>query len=281
MIPPAVFFCFSFLPSSSIVYAMRIGLRKISKLSSVLVRGLWGVDHLLFPPHCVVCRAPICRSDQGLCPACWQELSRNVAGDYCRRCGRNASPHGIINNRCGACQDEEFAFDGIVRAGVYETALRNLVLSFKFHQKTEHNRRLSEMMKNALAVSGLAGRINMFVPVPLHWRRHLERGYNQSLYLAKGICDKSNQVSSDLVRTRYTQRQWSLTDTQRRKNVKGAFAVRRGHPFKGKTIGLVDDITTSGATLSECAKVLKEAGAVNIYAIVAAVANPIPQSLRA
>jgi ComF family protein len=200
-----------------------------------------------------------------------------VAGDYCRRCGRNASPHGIVNDRCGACQDEEFAFDSIVRAGVYETALRNLVLSFKFHQKTEYAQRLSQMMNDALTVSGVARRIDVFVPVPLHWRRRLERGYNQSLYLARGLCAKPGGVSTDLVRTRYTRRQWSLTDTQRRKNVKDAFAVRRGHPFKDKTIGLVDDITTSGATLNECAKALKEVGAVNVYAIVVAVANPILQ----
>jgi len=249
----------------------------IARLLGALGQCFYGLDHLLFPPHCILCQMPICRSDDGLCPACWQELSRNVAGDYCRRCGRNASPHGIVNNRCGACQDEAFAFDGIVRAGVYETALRNLVLSFKFHQKTEYARRISGMMSAALAVSGLAGRIEVFVPVPLHWRRRLERGYNQSLYLAGGLCTERASVSTDLVRIRHTRRQWSLTDTQRRKNVKDAFAVRRGHPFEGKTIGLVDDITTSGATLNECAKVLKEAGASTVYAVVATVANPIPR----
>lgn len=248
-----------------------------AQLRGVFSQCFYGLDHLLFPPHCILCQTPVCRSDEGLCPACWQELSRNVSGDYCRRCGRNASPHGIVNNRCGACQDEEFAFDGIVRAGIYETALRNLVLSFKFQQKTEYARRLSRMMNDALTVSGVARKIDVFVPVPLHWRRRLERGYNQSLYLARGLCTESARVSTDLVRTRYTRRQWSLTDTQRRRNVKNAFAVRQGHPFQDKTIGLVDDITTSGATLNECAKVLKEAGAVNVYAVVATVANPIPQ----
>jgi len=246
---------------------------QFSRLRSILSRSLSGLDYLLFPPHCILCQASICRSDDGLCPDCWQQLAQNVAGDYCRRCGRSVSPFGIINGRCGACQEEEFAFDGIVRAGVYETALRSLILAFKFQQRTEYAPRISRMMTDALTVSGIARSIDYFVPVPLHWRRRLERGYNQALCLSRGICTKSARINTDLVRTRYTRRQWSLTDTQRRTNVKNAFALRHGHPFEGKTICLVDDITTSGATLNECAKVLKQAGAKKVYTIVAAVAH--------
>ena len=245
----------------------------IARLAGILGQGLWGLDHLLFPPHCILCQTPVCREDDGLCRTCWQELARNVAADYCRRCGRSASPFAIVNNRCGACQDEEFAFDGTIRAGVYETSLRSLILAFKFHQRTEYAPRLSRMMKDALAVSGVARSIDCFVPVPLHWRRRLERGYNQALCLSRGVCTPPASVSTDLVRTRYTRRQWSLTETQRRTNVKNAFAVRRGHPFGGKTVCLVDDITTSGATLNECAKALKAAGAASVFALVAAVAN--------
>ena len=236
-----------------------------------------GLDYLLFPPHCVLCQVPICRDDDGLCASCWQELSRCLGGDYCRRCGRNASPFAIVNNRCGGCLDETFAFDGIVRAGVYESALRSLILAFKFHQRTEYAKRLSRMMADALAVSGLAGRIDYVVPVPLHWRRRFERGYNQALMLSRGLCCPSVRISEDLVRTRYTRRQWNLTESQRRTNVKNAFAVRRGHPFAGKTVCLVDDITTSGATLNECAAVLKSAGAVSVFALVAAVAHSDPR----
>jgi ComF family protein len=240
---------------------------------NIILHCLGGVDYLLFPPYCIICQTSICHSDEGLCPNCWQQLAQNVAADYCRRCGRSISPFGIINGRCGACQDEEFAFDGIVRAGVYETALRNLILAFKFHRHTEYAARISRMMADALAVSGVAGKIDYFVPVPLHWRRRLERGYNQALYLSRGLSAGPARISAELVRTRYTRRQWTLTDTQRRTNVKNAFAVRRGHRFAGKTVCLVDDITTSGATLNECAKVLKLAGARNVYALVAAVAH--------
>ena len=246
---------------------------RFARLRDLVYAGLAGLDELLFPPYCVLCKVPIDRSGDGLCSTCWQMLTQCVGADYCRRCGRDASPFGIINNRCGGCQNEQFAFDAMIRAGVYESALRDLILAFKFRQRTEYAPRLGGMMRDALSVSGLSHKIDLFVPVPLHWRRRLERGYNQALYLSKRLCTPSACISTDLVRTRYTKRQWNLTPAQRRRNVKNAFAVRRGHPFNGKTIALVDDITTSGATLTECAKVLKDAGANNVYAIVTAVAH--------
>ena len=110
------------------------------------------------------------------------------------------------------------------------------------------------------------------MPVPLHWRRQLSRGYNQSLIISKGLERRSAPISTDLVRIRYTQRQWNLSPAGRKRNVAGAFAVRKGHRFSGRTICLVDDITTSGATLNECAKTLKEAGAEKVFAVVVAVA---------
>lgn len=245
----------------------------VTRLWDRVCRGFAGLDDLLFPPYCLLCQTPIDRQNDGLCLTCWQELTRNVAGDYCRRCGRNASPFGIVNNRCGACQNETPAFDGIIRAGVYETALRSLILAFKFHQRTEYAPRLGRMMRDALTVSSFARQIDLFVPVPLHWRRRLERGYNQAFYLSRHLCTPPARICTDLVRTRYTKRQWNLTEAQRRRNVKNAFAVRRGHPFEGKTVVLVDDITTSGATLTECANVLKAAGARQVYAVVSAVAH--------
>ncbi|HOK66482.1 MAG TPA: hypothetical protein PLV55_06685 [Anaerohalosphaeraceae bacterium] len=91
--------------------------------------------------------------------------------------------------------------------------------------------------------------------------------------LAKALKGLEVPICRDLVRVRYTRRQWNLTSAQRRRNVKGAFAVRKRHPFKGASVCLLDDITTSRATLNECARVLKRAGAQKVYALVAAVAD--------
>ena len=233
--------------------------------------ALEGFCHLLCPAVCDWCRAGILETDRRLCRDCWNELLECTAGDYCPGCGKDASKYAIIGGRCASCQDGKVHFDGIARAGVYDSVLRNLILAFKFQDRTELGGLLRELAESALRGSAFGEEIELFVPVPLHWRRRLERGYNQSHLICKGAAP-AGRVSTDLVRIRYTQRQWNLSPAKRRKNVAGAFAVRRGHKFSGKSVCLVDDITTSHATLNECAKTLKAAGAGKVLACVVAVA---------
>lgn len=233
---------------------------------------LGGFSHLLWPGRCRVCREPICPDDDHLCRACWQNLGKAVGSDYCRRCGREVSPFGIIDGQCGYCGDKHFHFDGIARAGDYESTLRSLILAFKFREKTELRGRLGVMLAQAVSGCDFFDAVEVIVPVPLHWRRRLWRGFNQSYLLAQAVGRDGAEVSTDLVRIRNTVQQWDLTAAQRRRNVRGAFAVRKGHPFSGRTILLVDDITTSSATLNECAKTLKAAGAVKVYTAVLATA---------
>jgi predicted amidophosphoribosyltransferase len=108
----------------------------------------------------------------------------------------------------------------------------------------------------------------------LHWTRRLLRGYNQSHLIAKRLKHPQARISTDLVRIRRTRPQ-PVADTPfaRARNVADAFAVREGHPFAGRTVCLIDDIKTSGATLNECARTVKEAGATRAYALVLAVAG--------
>lgn len=244
---------------------LAVGLAAARRLSE-------GAAQLLWPHVCEVCRKGILPADSGLCSCCWQEISKAVAADYCRRCGREVSPFGIVEGRCGFCRDLSFAYDGIVRVGCYENAFRSLILALKFSERTEWAAYLGSMLREAVGASGFSSQVDMVVPVPLHWRRRVVRGFNQSLLLAKKMGLSDTEVQTDLVRMRYTEQQWDLTPAQRRRNVRGAFAVRRGHPFEGKTVLLVDDITTSGATLEECAKVLKQAGAEKVFAAVLATA---------
>ena len=231
-----------------------------------------GLNHLLWPAVCNSCGISISQAQNGLCQNCWDELLACVGGDYCSRCGKDASKYAAIGAGCANCQDEKLHFDGIARGGVYDGSLRNMILAFKFNDKTELDSQLCFMLNSALAGSEFLDQIDLFVAVPLHWRRRLERGYNQSLILCKGMKGTKGRISTDFVRARYTQRQWNLSPAKRKRNVAGAFAVRKGHDFAGRTVCLVDDITTSGATLNECARTLKEAGAQKVFAVVAAVA---------
>lgn len=231
-----------------------------------------GLSYLLWPTVCDICRAPIPDTYNGICRDCWNELLQCTAGDYCPTCGIDAGKYALVNNRCGFCHDKDIIFDGIARAGVYNDSLRDMILSLKFRERTELDIHLCALAGAALQGSIFKDLIDFFVPVPLHWARRLRRGFNQAMIVAKGLKHPSALINTDLVRVRYTKRQWNLTPAKRKRNVAGAFAVRKDHKFTGRTICLVDDITTSRATLNECAKTLKQAGAEKVFALVLAVA---------
>jgi ComF family protein len=178
-----------------------------------------------------------------------------------------------VAGACAACRQQDFHFDGIARAGVYKDALQQMILAFK-HDRTDLISILAPLANAALQGSRFYDEVDLFVPVPLHWTRRLLRGYNQSQLIAKSLDHPRARVSTDLVRIRRTKAQPTApTFPARARNVAGAFAVRKDHRFTGKTICLIDDIKTSGATLSECAKTLKEAGATKVYALVLAIAG--------
>lgn len=238
-------------------------------MSSAAVDGL---SHLLWPAKCSCCGKVISKTTSGLCHDCWEGLLQCTGGDYCARCGRDASKYGMLDDGCASCDDAEIFFDGIARGGIYDKPLRDMILAFKFNDRTELDARLWNLLNCALQGSGFRDQIDLFVPVPLHWRRRIERGFNQSYLLCKGLDGAPGRINTELVRIRHTERQWNLSLKKRRRNVAGAFAVRRGHGFAGKRICLVDDITTTRATLDECSETLKAAGAEKVFALVAAVA---------
>ena len=245
----------------------------IHRMKHIQVLAWQGFNQLLWPAVCDVCNNAICDTDRHLCSKCWSELLTCAAGDYCPRCGRDASRYGLVGGACAACQNDEIHFDGIARAGVYAEALQRMILAFK-HDRSEFVAALAPLADAALQGSSFCDRIDLLVPVPLHWTRRLRRGYNQSHLIARRLHHPRARISTDLVRARRTHAQPQMaTAAARARNVAGAFVVRHGHNFSGKTICLIDDIKTSGSTLNECAKTLKEAGAARVYALVLAVAG--------
>ena len=238
-----------------------------------MIFALSGLNHLLWPAVCMNCLESICEAHENLCRDCWDQLLFCTAGDYCPRCGRDASQFGLLAGSCPDCQGKDIHFDGIARAGIYSRSLRSMILAFK-NGRTELDSLLGSLANSAIEGSGFVEQIDLFVPVPLHWSRRLRRGYNQSQVLARKLKHPGARISTDLVRTRRTKQQPAMTSpAARARNVAGAFAVRSRHDFKGRKICLVDDIKTTGATLNECAKVLKRAGASEVFALVLAVAG--------
>ncbi len=243
------------------------------KVKQAATFALQSLNHLLWPAVCANCKQSIYETDNALCKNCWEELLSCTGGDYCRRCGKDASRYALVDGACPDCQGKQIHFDQIARSGVYADALQKMILAFK-KGRTELDSVLGFLVNSALAGSGFCEIIEFFVPVPLHWSRRLVRGYNQSLVLAKKLKHASAKISTDLVRIRRTKSQPMMASAAARaRNVAGAFSVRRRHKFKGAKVCLIDDIKTTGATLNECAKTLKEAGASKVFALVLAVAG--------
>lgn len=235
--------------------------------------ALQSINHLLWPAVCINCHTIISETDKNLCKQCWVELLVCTGGDYCRRCGRDAGRFAILEGMCPDCQGKKIHFDRIARAGVYDQTLRRMILAFK-NGGTELDSLLGFLADSALQGAGFCDDIELFVPVPLHWTRRLTRGYNQSDVLARKLKRNRTKISTDLVRIRRTKVQPAMASpAARAKNVAGAFAVRYRHNFAGRKVCLIDDIKTSGATLNECAKTLKQAGASKVFALVLAVAG--------
>ncbi|MHC4659469.1 MAG: ComF family protein [Planctomycetota bacterium] len=235
--------------------------------------ALQSLHQLFWPAVCINCKESICETDNSLCRDCWDQLLACTGADYCQRCGRDASRYAIVERVCPDCQGKEIHFDQIGRGGVYREALQKMILAFK-KGRTELDSVLGFLGNAALGGSSFYNEIEFVVPVPLHWSRRLVRGYNQSLVLATKLEHRTAKINTDLVRIRRTKSQpMMVSAAARARNVAGAFAVRRGHEFAGRKVCLVDDIKTTGATLNECAKTLKETGALKVFALVLAVAG--------
>ena len=240
--------------------------------------GRWvklGFNHLIWPAKCLHCSADLTEEAHLLCPACWADLLACSAGTYCEGCGRDVSDYALVEGRCLPCRGQTTWLDGMARCGVYDLRFREMILRFK-NGATELRAVLSPMADQALHGCTFFDQIEVLAPVPLHWTRRIRRGYNQSAILARSLHHPRAGFSRGLVRTRATQPQpVAATEARRRRNVQGAFAVRPAHNrLEGRCICLVDDIKTTGATLNECARILKQkGGAAKVYALVLAVAG--------
>jgi len=163
------------------------------------------------------------------------------------------------DGRCGLCRRGLAGFDAAYSYGEYDGPLRKLIHLFKYQKMKPLARSFGKLLASALPRDS---RYDMVVPMPLHWRRGLERGFNQSELLAG---DLAKRLGAPLVkavrRKRRTPPQAGLTNAQRRTNVAGAFVWNKRFSVKDRHVLLVDDVLTTGATASACAAVLKRAGA--------------------
>ena len=244
----------------------------------MLRRAARTVGQLLLPVHCAACGTPASPDGRWLlCPACARDLADLLSAPYCPACGRHAGPYAAGPEGCAFCRNYPVPFDAAVRAGAYAGPLKTLVLRCKYGPRPALATVLGRLLAERLALSGWADRVDCIVPVPLHWSRRVKRGFNQALDIARELVRAAPAVRRvdrrTLLRTRPTPHQTGIPAPRRRRNVRGAFRIRRGTDLGDRTVLLVDDVMTSGSTVAECTRVLKRAGAADVYLAVAATAD--------
>lgn len=217
-----------------------------------------GVLDAVLPSHCLLCGA---RGQGGLslCAECAAEIPRNVA--CCARC---ALPLATPAALCGRCLRRAPPWDAAWVPFRYAWPLGPLETRFKFGGDLAAGRTLALLWSQSARPAGLPQAI---VPVPLHHARLRQRGYNQALELAKPLAGALGVplLRDVLQRGRATAPQTDLSAIARRRNVRGAFVLRDGHDLPAH-VAVLDDVFTTGATLGECARVLKRAGVARVEA---------------
>jgi ComF family protein len=207
-----------------------------------------------------------------VCPSCLAEPRAFQAEHFCVSCRtpfRNAFPLDR-EGRCALCRGGQRGFDAAYCFGSYEGTLRELIHLLKYSGVKTLAKPLGKMMAAALP---LDERFDLIAPVPLHWRRKRQRGFNQSDLLARQLARRAGlPVERLLVRARPTAAQAGLSNSGRRRNVARAFRCppRRARLVAGKRILLIDDVMTTGSTAAACGLALKRAGAVRVALLAAA-----------
>ena len=230
----------------------------VRRVGASLVRRI--VDFAL-PPRCAGCGTVIDQPD-GFCGECWPRIDWLDAGG-CARCGIPLQATEM--DRCARCLTTPPAIARTRAAMAYGDIARSLVLKLKYGRKVALARTMARYMEPHAGLDGET----ILVPVPLHRARLWQRGFNQSLLIARHLARRSRAtvLGGAMARRRRTRPLKGMSASQRAREVGGAFAVRDPGGVKGKRVVLVDDVLTSGSTSEACARALLKAGAARVELI--------------
>ncbi len=236
-----------------------------------------GLFSVLFPSECRVCGLPLLNiSRLPVCRDCLAGIHA-IRGKVCSICGERVllsyaecDPDGML--RCPVCRRVDRPFLQAVAYGSYEGGLRELIHLLKYNGVRPAANVLGRMLAEAVAKlepEFSSGKV-LIIPVPLYKRKRRQRGFNQAEMIARAALkcaagDRLQLATNLLLRTRETQSQIGLTSHQRHENLRGAFAVARAAEVTGREVVLVDDVYTTGTTATECARLLRKAGAAKVW----------------
>jgi competence protein ComFC len=225
---------------------------------------------LFYPPVCEGCGTNV-DSAKYLCGEC-QAGAPRIVPPFCGKCAEPFA--GAITGSfvCSNCADQTLHFDAAVAGYRARGLVRRLIHEFKYHHRLYLRHVIGDWLAVVLEDPRIdPKRFDAIVPVPLHPAKRRERGFNQAALLARSLSGRTSlPVVLALERVRYTQTQTAFDRAERMQNLYNAFRLRRREDVQGLRVLLVDDVLTTGSTLSECARVLKRAGASCVYAVTAA-----------
>jgi ComF family protein len=216
----------------------------------------------LLPRQCPCCEKFLEEGQEGICTACLSKIHW-IEPPFCSVCGTPFVSREAGSHPCGACLVKKKYFTMARALGFYEGSLQEAIHRWKYQGKTHLTPFLGEWMAEGLSRYWDSYQFDLLVPVPLHLHRLRERGFNQTLLLVKELSRRTGipYQKRVLQKRRPTIPQVDLSGIEREKGVKGVFHIIRGEQLEGKSILLVDDVYTTGATVNECSKVLLAGGA--------------------
>ena len=227
---------------------------------------------IVFPPLCHACKTFIPEAgDLHLCSTCRGEVPA-VSSPLCTVCGIPFATQGGSDHPCGACLSTHPRFAAARAAVLFDGVARDLIHRFKYDKKVHLARPLTLLATEALTSFAASSGAELLIPVPLHRRRLRERGFNQAVLLGRPLAKTWGVplVVDNLNRVRWTEPQVTLSAAEREANVRGAFALSDPAALRGRKVLLVDDVYTTGSTVAECSRVLRQAGAEAVYVITVA-----------
>lgn len=220
---------------------------------------------LIFPPRCYFCSKIIDFFNRGkydLCRECLSQISF-IGAKACKFCGKQLKDYH--DDLCEYCQPNKY-YIRLISACEYDDVLREKLLEFKFEGKKELYKVFSLILIEKLKMTDDI-KFDIIISVPIHESKLKQRGYNQTQLIAQDIAKKLQiEIENDvLIKSKITKNQSELNRDERKTNIINSFIIQNGEKIKEKRILLIDDIVTTGATVNECSRMLKENGAKEVF----------------
>jgi len=217
----------------------------------------------ILPRFCCSCKTKLSLDQYTMCRNCLSKIQRSTPIRLSREFDRKFSDKKIISEFYSP-----FVFEK-------DRELQHAIHALKYEKKFPIGIFLGKVLGSEFKKQEINWKFDLIIPIPLHQLKKAERGYNQSYFIAKGVGNILNVKVSDRVvkRVKYTESQTTMNLNEREENISGAFKVSQKNAIREKSILLLDDVITTGATIAECGKILLEAGANKIYAASIAIAD--------